>query len=231
MKILGLIPARGGSKGVPGKNIKSLNGQPLINYTIEYGLRSNLLADLIVSTDDDETAKIAREAGASVPFIRPEELGKDSTSTLEVVIHAIDFLKNNLNQHYDLICLLQPTTPFRSPDLLINAVNKFQNENPDSLFSVKIVPDKYHPDWVFIEDESSYLKCASGKKEPTTRRQDLKPAYYRDGALYLTRTEIISQNNSLYGEKISFILHELDDYVNIDTLNDWEQAEMIIKNS
>lgn len=225
MKILTIIPARGGSKGVPRKNIKLLHGKPLVAYSIETGLRCPFLTKVIVSTEDEEIASISKAAGADVPFLRPIALASDESPTIDLIIHALEFFKEK-NITYDAVCLLQPTVPFRNQNDLNTAIEKFINRDADCLFSARKVPHIYNPHWVFEQDkESGFLKTTISDELRISRRQDLPETYHRDGSIYLTKTEIILNQRSLYGQKI--IHHEMSQSpnINIDTLSDWEAAE------
>ncbi|WP_026839486.1 cytidylyltransferase domain-containing protein [Gillisia sp. JM1] len=228
MKILGIIPARGGSKGIPKKNIKLLGGKPLLHYTIEAAKASKLLSKVILSSDDPEIIKVAEKAGLEVPFIRPENLAQDDTPSLAVIKHALDFFKNK-NEEFDTICLLQVTSPFRDNNLIDDAIEKFKNEGIDCLISVREVPTEFNPHWIFEPDEHNQLKISTGDKKIISRRQELPKAFYRDGALYITRSDVILKQNSLYGSSIGYIESKNDYYVNIDTPKDWKEAEKIIK--
>ena len=228
MKVLGIIPARGGSKGIPGKNIKTLGGKPLLGYTIDSALESNLLTRCILSSDSEEIIRTGKNFGIEVPFTRPAEYAEDNTPSLEVVKHALLYFAQ-LNKHFDAVCLLQPTTPFRSKGLIDKAIIEFESGKYDSLVSVREVPHEFNPHWVF-EEKNGELQISTGEKNIITRRQELPKAYHRDGAIYLTRTEVIIQENSLYGEKIGFIEDSDPDYVNLDTEADWKKAEDILKN-
>lgn len=229
MKILGLIPARGGSKGVPGKNQKKLVGKPLICYTIAAALASNALEKLIVSTDDESIAQLSKNAGAEVPFLRPKALATDNSPTIDTVIHALRFYEDQ-NIYFDGICLLQPTCPLRNPQDIFQAIKIFKKKKADSLISVREVPHQYNPHWTFEQKEDSlYLKIATGEKQIIPRRQALPKAYHRDGSIYITRTTVLKALNSLYGEKISWYQSPNPHYVNIDTIDDWEVAEKLIK--
>lgn len=227
MRILGVIPARGGSKGIPGKNIKLLHGKPLIAYTFEASQSAQRLSRTIVSTDDDTTFQVCQGLGMDVPFIRPSDLGQDHTPTLPVILHALETLEVK-GEHYDAVCLLQPTSPFRSPGLIDNAIESFLIKKPDSLVSVRAVPHEYNPHWVFEPDGENFLHIATGENSIIPRRQDLPPAYIRDGALYLTRTDILRGQKSLYGQKIAYLKHEPPFYVNLDTIADWQLAEQFL---
>mgnify|MGYP005989681911 CR=1 FL=1 len=228
MRILGIIPARGGSKGVPGKNIKLLGGKPLIQYTSEIALESKLLTKVVLSSDDDAIIKVANDLGLEVPFKRPINLAKDISPTLPVIKHAIDYYKS-IGEFYDAVCLLQVTSPFRTVQFLENAIKKFISSDTDSLISVLEVPHEYNPHWTFEVNKKGSLSISTGEKHIIPRRQDLPKAYHRDGSIYITKTSVIEELNSLYGESISYIESPKEFYVNIDTIQDWDKAEMMMK--
>ena len=227
MRILGLITARGGSKGIPGKNVKILGSIPLINYTISSAKESKLISKIILSSDDEEIIKIARQQEVEVPFKRPIELAQDKTPSLKVIEHALKFYKDK-NENFDAVCLLQPTTPFRRNGLIDEAIKKFSSGNYDSVISVREIPEDYNPHWAF-EEKDGRLRIATGEIYPIPRRQELPKAYHRDGAIYITGARQILDENSLLGEHIGFVDTTVDDYVNIDTMSDWKKAEEIIK--
>ncbi|MEZ4856620.1 MAG: acylneuraminate cytidylyltransferase family protein [Gelidibacter sp.] len=229
MRILGLIPARGGSKGIPNKNIKLLHGKPLLAYTTEVALKSTLLTKVIVSSDDATILKVASDLGVETPFVRPFSLAQDDTATLDVIIHALKWYETQ-GVYFDAVCLLQVTYPFRSLSLLENAIKKFKDSNCDSLISVQKVPHEYNPHWTFELNKSGFLNIATGESEIIKRRQELPEAYHRDGAIYITSTKVLLEAHSLYGQRMSFIESPSELYVNIDTLKDWETAEHMIKN-
>ena len=229
MKILGLIPARGGSKGIPRKNIKVIGGKPLIAYAIEMGLKSESIDLVMVSTEDDEIATISQQFGAQVPVKRPEELARDDSPTIDSVVHAVKYYLENGNK-FDAVCLLQPTSPFRTVKDIDNAVKIFEETNADSLISVVEVPHQFNPYWVFvpIENNSSFLSISTGDEKIISRRQALPKAYYRNGAIYLVRTDIVLEQNSLYGDKIAYYEMPSNQAINIDTKEDWKKAENYI---
>jgi CMP-N,N'-diacetyllegionaminic acid synthase len=229
MRILGIIPARGGSKGIPGKNIKLLGGKPLIKYTQDSAMKSKNLIRVILSSEDSTIIEIARKMGLKVPFIRPEEFSRDNTPSIEVIKHALRYFSDQ-GENYDAICLLQPTTPFRNDKLIDEAILKFIDGEYDSLISVREIPPEFNPHWAF-EDNEGTLKIATGEIDPIKRRQELPKAYHRDGAIYLTKTEVILNSNSLLGNKIGYIDTTGQDYVNLDTPEDWKRAEEILKNN
>ena len=228
MKILGIIPARGGSKGVPKKNIKLLAGKPLIQYTSEIALRSKYLSKVILSSDDDEIIKVAGNMGIESPFIRPKHLAGDNSPTIKVVQHALEFYKEQ-GEFFDAVCLLQVTSPFRTLQLLNNAIERFILKKTDSLVSVLEVPHVFNPHWTFEANENDNLKLATGEKNIITRRQELPKAFIRDGSIYITKTDIVVNDNSLYGNTIAYIESPKERYVNIDTMEDWEIAENMLK--
>lgn len=229
MKILAIIPARGGSKGIPGKNIKLLNGKPLLVYTSEIALESEYLTEVIISTEDAQIIKAAKSLGIKVPFVRPAELAQDNTPTIDAIIHALHWYETQ-NIFFDAVCLLQVTSPFRTVAFLNKAIEKFIEQGSDSLVSVQKVPHEYNPHWTFEVNSDGNLKIATGETEIISRRQELPAAYHRDGSIYITKTNVILKENSLYGKNIAFIESDPEFYVNIDTMQDWEKAEKMIQN-
>lgn len=228
MRILGIIPARVGSKGVPRKNIKLLGNKPLLQYTSDIALKSTLLTKVILSSDDDEIMRVGKQLGLEVPFKRPANLAADKTPTLLVINHALEYYRS-LGEEFDAVCLLQVTSPFRTVSFLDDALQKFIKSNSDSLVSVQKVPHEYNPHWTFEVNTNGNLKMATGEKEIISRRQELPEAYHRDGSIYITKTTIIEDSNSLYGSEISFIESPKEFYVNIDTMEDWKTAELLLK--
>ncbi|MEN9336588.1 MAG: N-acylneuraminate cytidylyltransferase [Bacteroidota bacterium] len=227
MNILAIIPARSGSKGVPGKNTKLLGGKPLLAYSIEQALACQLFSRVLLSTDSEQIAAVGMQYGAEVPFIRPSELASDTASSIGVVQHALHFYRER-GEVFDAVCLLQPTTPFRAPHLIADCVHKMKNECWDAVVSMLPVPHEFNPHWVFEADSHGALQIATGDKEIIKRRQDLPPAYFRDGAVYLTKTQWL-EKGSFFGEKLGFVLSDVATFVNIDTLSDWEKAEELIQ--
>lgn len=229
MRILGLIPARGGSKGIPGKNSKLLAGRPLLAHTVSAALQAKNLDAVVFSSEDDNLIDIAKEYGAQVPFVRPAHLATDQASSLSVVQHALNFYKEQ-GKPYDAVCLLQVTTPFRTSQEIDKAISVFKAEQTDALVSVQEVPHAYNPHWVFTEQQQGRLSLATGESEIIGRRQDLPPAYIRDGAIYITKTSVVLDQNSLYGQSLSYVVGDPIRYVNIDGPEDWAKAQQIAKN-
>lgn len=224
MKVLGIVPARGGSKGVQRKNIKLLCGKPLLAYTAESALAAKLLSRVMLSTEDEEIAEVGIKLGLDVPFMRPMELALDTTPTIPVVLHAVETLMKQ-GEHYDAVCLLQPTNPLRQPEDIDGCIALLESSGADSVFTVLPVPDTYNPKWVYWRDELGRMILSTGDSEPIPRRQDLPPAFHRDGSVYVTRSEVLISQRSLYGKSI--VAHEIapDNSTNIDTQKDWLEAE------
>lgn len=225
MKVLGIIPARGGSKGLPGKNIKLLNGLPLIAYTIKEALNSRL-EECIVSTDSEEIANLSKSYGANVPFIRPDEIATDIASSIDVVLHAINFMKENKKKEYDAIMLLQPTTPFRDSEDINKAIDLLTNSEADSVISVTNVGGTHPARMKFIVDgnliDPPFVEEFEGQN-----RQELKPMFIRNGGIYLTKIETIIKGSFKGDVSKAFIMPEKKS-VNIDNIDDFEFAEWLI---
>ncbi len=229
MKVLGIIPARGGSKGVPNKNIKLLVEKPLLQYTSEIVLQSKYLTKVILSSDSDEIINVGKQLGLDVPFKRPDHLATDESPTIDTIIHALEYFKSK-GIEFDAVCLLQVTSPFRTSGFLDAAIEKFILKNTDSLISVLEVPHEYNPHWVFEKNNEENLKISTGESEIISRRQELPKSYFRDGSIYLTKVDVILNQKSLYGNSISYIESSKETYVNIDTMEDWKKAEEMINN-
>jgi CMP-N,N'-diacetyllegionaminic acid synthase len=231
MRVLGLIPARGGSTGVPRKNIRPLAGRPLIHYSIDAARAAVVIARVVVTTDDEEIAEVARRAGAEVPFLRPVELASDEAPMLPVVRHAVEELESR-GDGFDAIAILQPTSPVRRAGLIDDCVRLLDESRADSVITVLPVPDEYNPYWVYLDgDEQPFLRLSVGKGEPIARRQELPHAYHRDGSVYLVRREVVIEKNSLYGQRIAGFVSDRGSVVNIDTPEDWTAAEALVARS
>ena len=187
-KVLGVITARGGSKGIPGKNIKLLGGKPLIAYTIETAKKSKMLTNLIVSTDAEEIAMIAGRYGVEVPFLRPREYAGDKAPHLPVMKHAIEFMEKQEGIVYDSVVILQPTSPFRTVDDLDGTIKKLIETKADSAVSISEIPSGWHPIKIKkLEGDKVLPYCIP--EEEGLRRQDLPVAYKRNGGVYAITIE------------------------------------------
>lgn len=225
--ILGVITARGGSKGIPGKNIKPIGGKPLIAYTIDVAKKSNLITHLIVSTDDEEIASVAKKYGAEVPFMRPKELAQDKTPHLPVMQHATEFMEKKLGITFDYLVILQPTSPFRIAEDLDGTIQKLIDEKADSAVSLVQVANDEHPVKAKkLEGDKVLAYCM---EEPEgIRRQDLPPAYRRSGAVYAMRRDLIMKDNKLYGSHIVGFVVPSERSIDIDELIDLIKAEYLL---
>lgn len=227
MRVLGLIPARGGSKGVPRKNIKPLAGKPLLAYTAEAALAARHLTRVMLSTEDEEIAAVGRTCGLDVPFLRPAELAQDTTPSLPVVQHALRWLREQ-GETFDALCLLQPTNPLRRAADIDACLALFAAQQADTVFTVLRVPAEHNPHWVYFKTDDGSLQLNTGEAAPIPRRQDLPIAYHREGSVYVTRTEIVLEQNSLYGARVLGFEIDPAHSVNIDTLADWQRAEEML---
>lgn len=230
MKPLFLIPARGGSKGVPGKNIRPLGGIPLIGHSIKSALAvAQDPADVVVSTDSEEIAAVARSLGANVPFMRPAEFATDTAGSRGVILHAADVL-NAEGGSYDSVVLLQPTSPFRLEEDIRNAVSLFYNEKPDMVVAVK--PARSNPYYnAFETDADGHLVISKGDGL-FTRRQDAPPVWEIDGSLYVFDIEALRNAPSVAAIKCKLpFVGKNSVHVDIDTELDFKFAELILNAS
>ena len=227
-KILGVITARGGSKGIPGKNIKLLGGKPLIAYTIEAAKKSSLITHLIVSTDDKDIADVCKKYGADVPFTRPEELALDTTPHLPVMRHAVEFMENKLGEKIDYAVILQPTSPFRLPEHIDATIQKLMDTGADSSVSLVEVEGGSHPMKMKKLENDRVLPYCMDEPEGA-RRQDLPICYKRSSAVYAIKRETLMDKNRLYGDYVAGFITPKEFYIDIDNEPDWMKAEYMLK--
>jgi CMP-N,N'-diacetyllegionaminic acid synthase len=227
VRVLGLIPARGQSTGVPRKNARLLGGRPLLAYTAEAALAATSLTAVVLSTDDQELAEIGRGCGLELPFLRPPELAGDQTPMIGVVQHALAWLERH-DRPFEAVCLLQPTVPFRVAGEIDACVARLGATGADTVITVAPVPPTFNPHWVFIDDPDGGLRLSTGEARPIARRQDLPPAWHRDGSVYVARRDVVMEQGSLFGPRV--VGHEVarGAHVNIDTMSDWALAETIV---
>ncbi|MBI4992218.1 MAG: acylneuraminate cytidylyltransferase family protein [Candidatus Harrisonbacteria bacterium] len=232
-KVLGVITARGGSKGVPGKNIKLLSGKPLIAYTIAAAKNSGILDRLILSTDDSSIAAVAKKCGCEVPFMRPKEIAQDETSHLPVIQHAVQWLKDNENYWPDYVMILQPTSPLRQAFHIKEAADLIVKSGADSVLSVAEIPENFSPYKAMVV-ENGELRLFNGNpvRKRMARRQDLGKTYWSIGSIYLFRTELLFDKNepNFYGDKVMPYVIEDKYLVDINVPEDWEKAERALNN-
>jgi CMP-N,N'-diacetyllegionaminic acid synthase len=228
MNVLGIIPARGGSKGIERKNISILGGRPLIAHTIEEALKSNL-DSVIVSTEDDEIADTALRYGALVPFKRPMELALDTSNSIDVAIHGLKEMERLQNKTYEAVMYLQPTTPFRSSQDINDSIDLLHNnEKVDSVISVVDVKSNHPARMKYIEEgyliDPDFCEIVENQN-----RQELRSMYIRNGAIYLTRRNSLL-NKSFKGKTSLAHVMSYYDSINIDSPNDYEFAKWIYEN-
>lgn len=208
-KILAIIPARGGSKGIPKKNIKAVSGKPMINYTIEAAKECEYIDKVIVSTDDEEIAEISMRAGAIVPFLRPDEMATDEAPLIDVVMHAVEFYERKA-ERYDIILLLQPTSPLRTSEDIQKALEYFIRKGEKPLASVSEVFE--NPTLVRTFGEQNELKkIVDG--EDAVRRQDMKKFYRINGAIYINSMKELNENTNFHENSLGYVLpreHSVD---------------------
>lgn len=225
-KIISIIPARGGSKGISRKNVKLLSGKPLITYTIEGALRSKYLNRVIVSTEDEEIENISKRYGAEV-IKRPAILAQDDSSTIDSIFHVLEALDLQKEKN-NAVVLLQPTSPLRSSEDISNAIELFLNNNCDSIVSVC---EYGHPPYWAYKVEGKYLKPVLGNIYFKMRRQDLPKSYVPNGAIYISTVGALQENKSFNSSRTLPYVMPLIRSVDIDSELDFIMAESIINMS
>lgn len=225
-KILAIIPARGGSKGVIRKNVRNLAHKPLIAYTIEAAKTSRYLDRIIVSTEDVEISCVSKSYGAEVPFLRPKELAQDDTPGIEPILHCLDWLEKEQGYVPDYVCLLQCTSPLRNNYQINEAIEEMLNKDADSIISV-YESDK-SPYWM-KKIEDGKLKNFLVDNTFYARRQDIPKAYMLNGAIYICKTEMLIKNKNWYSENtIPYIMNKITS-VDIDDMDDFRYVEYLMK--
>ena len=221
--MLAIIPARGGSKGLPGKNIKELLGKPLLAYTIESALNSKLIDEVIVSTDDEKIALVAKKYGATIPFIRPKELAKDDSLAVDNYIYTINRLNNEFGYQIEDFVVLQPTSPLRTSNDIDSAIEMFKKNKADSVISYT---EEQHPiSWhKYLENDLTLVNIFN---EEIKNRQDYKISYYPNGAIYVFRFSLIQQRKYYSNKTFAYIMSRKNS-IDIDTIDDFEYAEFLL---
>jgi CMP-N,N'-diacetyllegionaminic acid synthase len=214
LSVLALITARGGSKGLPGKNVRPVQGRPLIDFTIAAARGAACVDRVVLSTDDDEIARVAEACGCEVPFRRPAALASDTATSMDVVLHALD----QLPQH-DIVVLLQPTSPARESGDIDAAVQRLLEANAPACVSVCAAEES--PYWMFSLGHQARLKPLLDTPA-TTRRQDLPPVYVLNGAVYAARTDALKRMGSFLGPETVAHVMPRERSIDIDTLEDFE---------
>lgn len=226
-KILGVIPARGGSKGIPRKNVYPLLGKPLIAYTIEAALKSRMLTETIVTTDNEEIAEVSKEHGASVPFMRPAELATDLAGAVPTIQHAVREMEKLRGITYDVVLMLQPTTPLRTTEDIDGSLEKLLSTDADSVISVVDVGGHHPMRMKRIEQdgETDILVDYEDEGMENRPRQDLPKVYLRAGSIYATRRDVLMEENSFKGRISRPWVVPPERSANIDLMADMKLAE------
>ena len=225
--VLALVPARAGSKGIPGKNLRLLGGHTLIDYAARVARESGVVDRAVLSTDSEEMAAEGRRASLEVPFIRPEALAQDDTPMQPVIEHALASLAG-AGFAPDIVLLLQPTSPLRTPDHLRTAVRLLRDSGADSVVSVVELPRHLSPDYVMRIDDGE-LKPFLAEGVRVTRRQDARPAYVRDGTVYAFWTRTLGEQGTIYGRRCLPLLVDAADSITIDSPADWDAADRLLR--
>lgn len=228
MKILALIPARGGSKGIPRKNLADVAGRPLLEWTINPALQclqAGVVSRVVLSTEDDEIAKVGAALGVEVPFLRPAEFAGDQAMTVDVVCHALEFFHQQ-GQPYDAVLLLQPTSPLRTAADIESAVRLFGSQQADSLISV-CREDRFNP-LILYHRRGNWAMPLDARHNQGIRRQDLEPVFLRNGAIYLTKTDYLFKQRRLLSERPLLFEMPSERSLNLDTMADLEQLRCIL---
>ena len=229
LRVMGLIPARGGSKGIPGKNLVPLRGRPLVAWTAE-AARGSRLDRVVVSSDDAAIIRAATDGGrVEAPFVRPPELAADDTPAIDVVLHAITWMADRCDYRPDALMLLQPTSPLRTSRHIDEAIETFEARGADSLVSVVQTPHAMVPESAMRLDAAGWLQPCLPLDDRANLRQS-KPSYYaRNGAaIYLVRRDVLLQRRSLYGDRIAPYVMSRQESVDIDEPFDLELAEWLM---
>jgi CMP-N-acetylneuraminic acid synthetase len=225
-RLLAVVPARGGSKRLPRKNLRPLSGRPLIGWTLNAARKSDCFVDVLVSTDDEEIAAFARAEGALVPWLRPASLATDTARSVDVVLHALDWYESE-NGSIIGVVLLQPTSPFRSAATIRRAVQHFVALGADAPV-VSVSPADTHPAWTFSL-EGSRMRPFCGWDDLKLRSQDLPAAYTLNGAVYVSQPARLRVTQSFYAEDMhALVMKDRAESQDIDTAEDWERAEQML---
>jgi CMP-N,N'-diacetyllegionaminic acid synthase len=227
-RVLGVIPARGGSKGVPQKNTCLVGGKPLICYTIETALACSTLDRVIVSTDDPSIAEIARAAGAEVPFLRPAALAEDTTHTPPVIAHAVRYLEEHEGYTVDLVVTLQPTSPLRRQEHISQAVATLQH-NPALDSVMTVCQAEFPPFWMLTLEAGRLVPFVNNAADYfLLERQQLPPVYRPNGAVYVTRRELLLTAGVVIGKHVGAVIMEAESSLDVDTPLDLQLLELVL---
>lgn len=226
--MIAIIPARGGSKGLPGKNIKLLNGKPLIAYTIEAAMASKYIERIIVTTDSVDIANVAKQYGAEVPFVRPDDLSSDTASAVDVYIHAIEYLMKEQESFIEKFVVLLPTAPLRTSDHIDKAINYFEEMNASTLISVREAETPVT--WYMNRDCNGRVRNAGfGMGSAVANRQVNQMYYIPNGAIYILDYKLLKNQRTYYCDNTVGYVMTAEESVDIDTLTDFRFAELLLQ--
>lgn len=227
--MIAVIPARGGSKGLPGKNIKEINGIPLIAYTIQAAREASCIERVVVTTDDEKIAESARRYGAEVPFMRPEYLASDTASAIDVYIHAVEYMMDDWKQEIEKFMVLLPTAPLRTSGHIEAAYRRFMKSGARTLISV--TEADVPPSWYLYKDENGCLSsCNFGNTEGFLHNRQVEQRYYvPNGAIYILDYKLLKEERTYYCDNTIPYIMDRKESVDIDTMEDFEYAEFLIR--
>lgn len=226
MYILGIIPARGGSKSIPKKNIRQLAGKPLIAYSIETAKKCKMLNRTIVSTDDPEIAEVSKKYGGDVPFIRPKDLSMDDTPMVPVLKHAVSFIEKDADVNVDIVVLLDPTSPFRRVEDIENCIKKLEHSDTDS--AVTVCEVEHNPYFVMMEMKGEKLVPLISSDKVITRRQDAPKVYRLNAAVYAIKRDILMNENKIITKNTEAVKMPEELSAHIDHEIDIQFAEFLL---
>jgi len=229
-KIIGVIPARGGSKGLPGKNIRPLFGKPLIAWTIDAAKKSKYLDRVIISTDDSKIAKVAKKFGAQVPFMRPKALASDTAKSIDVMLHALDHFKAE-GIEYDYLIMLEPTSPLRETEDIDGSIKKLidNKSGAASIVGVSKV-EAAHPVFDVTITGKGFIKPYAGDFSKAVRRQDISDLYFFEGTVYVSKASELYKRKGFYHDKTLPYIVPRWKSLEVDDILDMVCAEAILKN-
>lgn len=233
MRVLGLVPARGGSKGVPRKNVAPLLGRPLLAWTAEAAVAARTLCDVVLSTDDDDIAAVGERCGLRVPFRRPAELARDETPMLPVVLHALQALRalDGAGAEYDAVCLLQPTNPLRRAADIDGAVRLLERSGADAVISFVAVGEKHPARMKHVDADGRVTDPPFAEAMEGQRRQELPPLFLREGSIYLTRRATLERDGSFRGRDCRAWIVPPERACNVDEPLDLIIAEQLLRHA
>lgn len=228
-RCLAMIPARGGSKSLPGKNIRPFVGLPLIAHTIMFAKMCPEIDLCIVSTDSDDIAEVAVRHGANVPFLRPPELAQDGTPMWPVVRHALNAVEQSNKTEFDTFLLLDPTSPARQPSDISDALARL-NDNPDSDGIIGVSKPEFNPIWTCVVERDGWMTGLFREDQEFGSRQEVPPVYRINGSIYLWRTEFIRTHEDSWRTEGKYLMHEIPELraMSIDDADQFQRAELLV---